>query len=191
MPGPTSTSRPAKSSGSPTSTSTRARRSFRSTATPSTSLTSTRWRPTSRGLNFVVEHCGLPRPEDFCWIATRETNVHAGLAVAMPFIHTRPRYFAQIIGELLYWVGEDKIQFSSDYAIWTPKWLIEAFVDFQIPEDMTEYPELTATAKKKILGLNAAKMYGLNVPADLQLADADDGSADLDVAAGAKQVVSS
>ncbi len=142
-----------------------------------------------QGLNFVVEHCGLPRLEDFCWIATQETNVHAGLAVAMPFIHTRPRYFAQIIGELLYWIGEDKIQFSSDYAIWTPQWLVEKFVDFQIPEDMTEYPELTVTAKKKILGLNAAKMYGLDVPAELRLPEAETGEPGLEVAAGARESV--
>jgi uncharacterized protein len=122
-------------------------------------------------LNFIVEHCGLPRLEDFCWIATQEPNVHAGLAVAMPFIHSRPRYFAQIIGELLYWLDEDRIQFSSDYAIWTPRWLIEKFVDFQIPEDMTEYPPITVEQKKKILGLNAAKMYGIEVPAGLGLAE--------------------
>ena len=119
-------------------------------------------------LNFVIEHCGLPRLEDFCWIATQEPNVHAGLAVAMPFIHTRPRYFAQIIGELLYWLDEDRIQFSSDYALWTPRWLIERFVDFQIPEDMTpEYAPLTVAQKKKILGLNAAAMYDIEVPAGL------------------------
>jgi uncharacterized protein len=142
-----------------------------------------------QGLNFVVEHCGLPRLEDFCWIATQETNVHAGLAVAMPFIHTRPRYFAQIIGELLYWIGEDKIQFSSDYAIWTPKWLVEKFVDFQIPEDMTEYAPLTTTAKKKILGLNAAAMYDLDVPADLRLPEAELADPGLEVAAGARESV--
>ncbi|GAA3579413.1 amidohydrolase family protein [Amycolatopsis ultiminotia] len=122
-------------------------------------------------LNFVIEHCGLPRLEDFCWIATQEPNVHAGLAVAMPFIHSRPRYFAQIIGELLYWLDENRIQFSSDYAIWTPKWLVEKFVDFQIPEDMTEYPALTTEVKKKILGLNAAAMYDIEVPAELQVAN--------------------
>lgn len=120
-------------------------------------------------LNFVVEHCGLPRLEDFCWIATQEPNVHAGLAVAMPFIHTRPRYFAQILGELLYWIGEDRIQFSSDYAIWTPKWLVERLVDFQIPEDMSEYAPLTTAQKKKIIGLNAAAMYDIPVPEHLQL----------------------
>ncbi|MGW4527683.1 amidohydrolase family protein [Amycolatopsis sp. NPDC004378] len=121
-------------------------------------------------LTFVVEHCGLPRLEDFCWIATQEPNVHAGLAVAMPFIHTRPKYFAQIIGELLYWLDEDRIQFSSDYAIWTPKWLIERFVDFQIPEDLPEYAPLTVDQKKKILGLNAAALYDIPVPEELRLA---------------------
>lgn len=71
-------------------------------------------------LNFIVEHVGLPRLEDFCWIATQEQNVYAGLSVAMPFIHPRPRYFAEIIANLLFWVGEDKILFGSDYAIWDP-----------------------------------------------------------------------
>ena len=125
-------------------------------------------------LNFIVEHCGLPRLEDFCWIATQEPNVHAGLAVAMPFIHTRPKYFAQIMGELLYWVGEDRIQFSSDYALWTPRWLVEAFVDFQIPDDLGEYPAITTEQKKKILGLNTAKMYDIAVPAELRLPAADE-----------------
>jgi predicted TIM-barrel fold metal-dependent hydrolase len=125
-------------------------------------------------LNFIVEHVGLPRLEDFCWIATQEPNVYGGLAVAIPFIHSRPRYFAQIIGELLYWIGEDRILFSSDYALWTPKWLIERFVDFQIPADMTEYTQLTTTHRKKILGLNAAKLYDLDVPVELQLPDADE-----------------
>ena len=118
-------------------------------------------------LNFIVEHCGLPRLEDFCWIATQEPNVYAGLAVAIPFIHTRPRYFAQVIGELLYWLNEDRILFASDYAIWQPKWLVEKFVDFQIPEDMqSELGVLTTDVKKKILGLNAAALYDLEVPAE-------------------------
>jgi predicted TIM-barrel fold metal-dependent hydrolase len=118
-------------------------------------------------LNFIVEHVGLPRLDDFCWIATQEPNVYGGLAVAIPFIHTRPRYFAKVIGELLYWIGEDRITFASDYAIWQPKWLVEKFVDFQIPEDMqSELGVLTPDIKKKILGLNAAALYDLEVPAD-------------------------
>jgi hypothetical protein len=141
-------------------------------------------------LNFIVEHVGLPRLEDFCWIATQESNVYGGLAVAMPFIHTRPGYFAQIMGELLYWIGEDKILFSSDYAIWTPKWLIEKFVDFQIPEQVTEYAPITVEQKKKILGLNAASLYDIDVPEELRLPTAA-GDTDVEVAAGAKEAVAS
>ncbi|MFC4766748.1 amidohydrolase family protein [Effusibacillus consociatus] len=119
------------------------------------------------GLNFIVEHCGLPRLEDFCWIATQEPNVYAGLAVAMPFIHTRPRYFAEIISELLYWVGEDRILFGSDYALWEPKWLIEKFMAFELPEDIKQETgtDLTLSVKKKILGENAARLYGIDIEA--------------------------
>ena len=129
-------------------------------------------------LNFIVEHCGLPRLEDFCWIATQEPNVYAGLAVAIPFIHTRPRYFAQMIGELLYWLNDDRILFASDYAIWQPRWLVEKFVDFQIPEDMqSELGTVSTEQKRRILGLNAARLYDLDVPAEFQVSAPDQTTA--------------
>jgi predicted TIM-barrel fold metal-dependent hydrolase len=130
------------------------------------------------GLNFVVEHVGLPRLEDFCWIATQEPNVYGGFAVAMPLIHTRPRYFAQIFGELCYWLNEDRLLFGSDYAIWHPKWLVEQFVDFQIPDDMLgEYAPITPEVKRKVLGLNAARLYDIEVPAEFEPVPAPAGAA--------------
>jgi predicted TIM-barrel fold metal-dependent hydrolase len=119
-------------------------------------------------LNFIVEHVGLPRLEDMCWIGIQEPNVYGGLAVAMPFIHTRPKYFGQILGELIYWMGDDRLLFASDYAIWQPKWLVEMFVDYQIPGDQaSELAALTPDTKRKILGLNAARLYDLEVPAEV------------------------
>jgi predicted TIM-barrel fold metal-dependent hydrolase len=118
-----------------------------------------------QGLNFIIEHCGLPRLDDFCWIAVQETNVYGGLAVALPFIHARPRYFGEVIAELLFWLGPDKLLFGSDYAIWTPKWLVEKFWAYQIPEDIAAERgvQLTDEIKEKILGLNAARLYGIDV----------------------------
>ena len=120
-----------------------------------------------QGLNFIVEHCGLPRLDDFCWIATQETNVYAGLAVALPFIHSRPGYFAHIISELLFWIGEDKILYGSDYGIWTPKWLVNRFMEFELPDDVAKETgvSLSLQAKKKILGLNAARLYDIDIAA--------------------------
>ena len=141
------------------------------------------------GLRFIVEHCGLPRLDDFCWIATQEPNVYGGLSVVMPFIHARPRYFADVLSELLWWVGEDRLTFGSDYALWTPKWLVEKFVEFQLPEDIKEQKgiDLTTEGKKKILGLNAAQLYDIEVPQELCLPEvpAEAAGATTPAAAGA------
>jgi predicted TIM-barrel fold metal-dependent hydrolase len=123
-------------------------------------------------LNFIVEHVGLPRIEDFCFMATQEPNVYAGLAVVIGgLMHARPRFFAKVMGELLFWVGEDKMTFGSDYAIWEPRWQVEGFVDWDYPdsEEFADYPRVTTASKKKMLGLNAAKLYGIEVPAEYQL----------------------
>ena len=119
------------------------------------------------GLNFIVEHIGLPRLEDFCWIAAQESNVYAGMSVAMAFVQRRPRYFAEIVANLLFWLGPDKLCFGSDYAIWSPKWLIEQFMAFELPEDIKqEYGvDLTPERKRKILGENVARLYGIDLAA--------------------------
>ena len=122
-------------------------------------------------LNFIVEHCGLPRLDDFCWIATQETNVYGGLAVALPFIQKQPKYFAHVISQLLMWLGPDKLLYGSDYGIWTPDWLVKAFMAFELPEDIAKETGVTLDleAKKKILGLNAARIYNIDIAAQKRL----------------------
>jgi hypothetical protein len=62
--------------------------------------------------------------------------------------------------------------FGSDYGIWEPKWQVEGFVDWDYPDqEYSDYPRVTAATKKKILGLNAARLYDVEVPADCQLAE--------------------
>src|SRR6202044_1400818 len=136
--------------------------------------------------NFIVEHVGLPRIEDFCFMATQEPNVYAGLSVVIGgLMHARPKFFARVMGELLIWVGEDKMTFGSDYGIWEPKWEVEGLVDWEMPDDeqFADYAKLTAATKKKILGLNAAKLYDIKVPDECQLpADAGTPAAQDDAA---------
>jgi predicted TIM-barrel fold metal-dependent hydrolase len=118
-------------------------------------------------LNFIVDHVGLPRLDDFCWIAAQEPNVYGGLAAALPFVHARPSYFAHIMAELLFWLGEDRLLFGSDYAIWQPRWIIEKFMAFEIPEDLQKETgrNLTLEGKRKILAGNAARLYGIDIKA--------------------------
>jgi hypothetical protein len=62
-------------------------------------------------------------------------------------------------------MGEDRIVFGSD-SVWygAPQWQVEAFWRFQIPDELQKqygYPPLTETARRKILGLNSARLYQL------------------------------
>jgi len=93
--------------------------------------------------------------------------VFGGLAVVLPFIHSRPGYFAKVMSELLFWLGEDKILFGSDYGIWTPRWLVEKFMAFELPDELVQETgkQLTLDIKKKILGGNAARIYGVDIEA--------------------------
>jgi predicted TIM-barrel fold metal-dependent hydrolase len=70
--------------------------------------------------------------------------------------------------------------FGSDYGIWEPKWQVEGFVDWDFPDDeeYSDYPRLGVAGKKKILGLNAAKLYDIKVPDELQLDDAKPAAQD-------------
>ena len=53
-----------------------------------------------------------------------------------------------------------------------PKWQVEGFVDWDYPSDeFSDYPRVNVDTKKKILGLNAAKLYGIEVPEECQIAD--------------------
>jgi predicted TIM-barrel fold metal-dependent hydrolase len=91
-------------------------------------------------------------------------------------MHARPKFFAKVMGELMFWLGEDKLIFGADYAIWEPKWQVEGFVDWNMPDDdeLSDFAPLTVDQKKKILGLNAARLYDIDVPAELKLADPKD-----------------
>ena len=133
-------------------------------------------------LNFIVEHCGLPRLDDFCWIATQETNVYGGLAVALPFIHSPPGLFRRMsFPNCCSGLGRTSSSIGSDYGIWTPKWLIDKFMAFEIPADVTKETGsvLSMETKTKILGLNAARLYGIDVEAQKKKIRAGGGYAHL------------
>ena len=116
-------------------------------------------------LNFIVEHVGLPRLDDFCWIATQEPNVYGGIAVAAPMALSRPKKFSEIMCELLYWLGEDQLTFGSDYGIWDPDWVIEAVMETELSaEQHAEYGvEFGLEAKKKLMGENIAELYDIDI----------------------------
>jgi uncharacterized protein len=119
-------------------------------------------------LNFVIFHVGLPFIDEVCWQLIRHPNLYASIAATVNFVVRAPRQFAEVLGKLLFWCGEDKIIYGSEAPIWQPQWALEAFWNFQLPQDLVEgygYPQLTEQAKRKILGENLLRLHGMDVEA--------------------------
>lgn len=93
-------------------------------------------------------------------------NMYAELGSTMATtITTFPTVFAHLMGQLLHYMGSDRIIFGTD-SLWYggPQWQVEALWRFQIPEQICEewgYPQITDEDKRKILGANSAGLYGL------------------------------
>jgi predicted TIM-barrel fold metal-dependent hydrolase len=120
-------------------------------------------------LNFIVDHCGLPRIDDFCWLSARSPNVYASLAVALAFVHNRPRFFANVMANLLFWLGPDRIIYGTDFPIWYPQWQLDDLMAFSLPADIEDEfgVSLTDETKEKIIGGNIARLYGIDTAAKL------------------------
>jgi predicted TIM-barrel fold metal-dependent hydrolase len=115
-------------------------------------------------IKWTTEYAILVRPY-------KNTYAELGTTWASSIV-TFPTVAAHLMGQLMKFMGPDRIVFGSD-SVWygSPQWQIDAMWRFQIPEDLRKkygYPELTPEAKRKILGLNSAKLYGINTKQDFK-----------------------
>ena len=112
-----------------------------------------------RGVNRLVtslRHAGIGRSQ----------NVYAEIGSTWWHLLRRPIEAAHVLGKLLQAVGENNILWGTDSIFYgSPQPQIEAFLAFEIPDRLRErhgYPRLSRRAKHKILGANAARVYGVD-----------------------------
>ncbi len=90
-------------------------------------------------------------------------NVFAEMGSAWSQVMSDPNQAQHYIGKLLKYLGADNIVWGTDCILsGSPQMQIEAFKAFSITEQYQEmygYPAITDDMKRKIFGLNAAKIY--------------------------------
>jgi hypothetical protein len=115
----------------------------------------------------------VPWTTEFCELKKKQpklTNIYMELGSTFgQLVITEPLVCAHLLGQILSAFGDDHLIWGTD-SIWygTPQWQIEAFRRFQIPEELQEkhhYPALTRDLKAKVFGLNAAKLFRVDVDA--------------------------
>jgi predicted TIM-barrel fold metal-dependent hydrolase len=136
-------------------------------------------------LDFVLYHAGLlrvppgPSPDvpwtsEFCRMKRREgaglTNIYMELGSTFgQLATTNPTACAHLLGQCIDAVGADHVLWGTD-SIWygSPQWQIEAFRRFEIPPALVDahgYPPLSRPVKEQIFGLNAARLFRVDVGA--------------------------
>jgi uncharacterized protein len=105
-------------------------------------------------------------------------NVYAEVGTTWREVLSNPDEAAHTIGKLVKHLGPDNVLWGTD-AIWlgSPQPQIMAFRAFQITEafqDQYGYPALTDELKRKIFGLNAAAVFGVDVDATRCAVDGDE-----------------
>ena len=140
-------------------------------------------------LDFLIYHSGflgtsrlnlekakqgeVPWTTEFCALKKKQpklTNIYMELGSTFgQLVITEPLVCAHLLGQILSAFGDDHLIWGTD-SIWygTPQWQIEAFRRFQISEELQEkyrYPALTKNLKAKVFGLNAAKLFRVDVDA--------------------------
>jgi uncharacterized protein len=90
-------------------------------------------------------------------------NVYAELGSTWWTLMGSPDEAAHVLGKLLRYVGEDNVLWGTDSLFYgAPQDQIQAFRAFQISTEYQErfgYPALTDEIKRKVLGLNALRLY--------------------------------
>jgi predicted TIM-barrel fold metal-dependent hydrolase len=128
-------------------------------------------------LNFEVVHAGYAFLDESAMMAARFENVYINLEVTAQLLPKHPRKFARILGELMLARGSECVLWGTGCSFTHARPLIEDFMAFEMPQDMIEgegYPPVTDEDKANILGLNFARLHGLDVDALREQVAADD-----------------
>ncbi len=142
-------------------------------------------------LTFIIYHSALqhgtsepefqesfdPTTGDFAWhdvlmgIKRRNpkiNNVYCEIGSFFgPLVIANPAMAMHGMGKNLKYYGADHVIWGTDCLWWgSPQWVIDAFKRFQISDELCEkfgYKKLTKDDKARIFGLNAARVYGIDV----------------------------
>jgi predicted TIM-barrel fold metal-dependent hydrolase len=116
-------------------------------------------------LKVLAFHFAYPWYKELAVMAGAIPNLYVSMSALIFRSRVAPRLFAELVGETLYWGGEDKLVWSVDwlgqvsYADMVDRWL-----HFEMPEDLQEgygYPEITEQTRRKVFGENLARLTGV------------------------------
>jgi hypothetical protein len=116
-------------------------------------------------MTFQIVHAGTAFRQETIDLLVANPNLYATLETTFALSVVRPDVFGKVLGAMLAAVGSERLLFSSGTNLMHPRPLLEAFADYQLPEELIAehgYPQLTETDRRNILGENVLRMHGID-----------------------------
>jgi predicted TIM-barrel fold metal-dependent hydrolase len=130
-------------------------------------------------MTFAIHHLALPYFEECVYLAARYPNVVLVLSGTMHLPFVAPWDFKMYLGRLLRDVGSDRLLWGSEAPLTgNPRPAIEWFWNMQIDDELQErhgFPRISEADKRRILGLNQARLFDVEVPEWSRLGAKSDG----------------
>ena len=117
-------------------------------------------------LNFEIVHGGWAFLEETIALLAWHPNITVSTEGTTALLARAPRRFLEIIGTLMANGATDRILWAIGGLVVHSRWYEEAFWRLEMPRDLMDgygFPPLTEEVKRKILGLNAARLLGIDV----------------------------
>lgn len=126
-------------------------------------------------LTFEIVHGGVSFAEETAWLLARFPNIYINLEISNVILQRRPRTFSKMLLEWLKVGGMpmmDRLFWGTGCTLAHPQPTIEAFCNYEIPEDLLEdaglfgpLTQITDDQRRNVLAHNYARVHGIDVEA--------------------------
>jgi predicted TIM-barrel fold metal-dependent hydrolase len=131
-------------------------------------------------MTFIIYHLAYPYVEECINIAARFPNIYLALSGNVAFYFLRPQQFYMQFGQALQDVGSQRLLWGSESPlVGNPQPYIHALATMQIPHDLQEgygFPAITDDDRRNILGLNYARLLGIDPAAKTSVSSGEPAS---------------
>lgn len=115
-------------------------------------------------LKIIAYHMGWPHTEELIGLAAKHEGLHLSLSGIVGWYERSPYRGYHAIGTALQWVEPTKIVMGLDLPFLDTKRVVDWVRNLEMPDELREkwgYPEITPEIRSGILGLNLARVAGI------------------------------
>jgi hypothetical protein len=123
-------------------------------------------------LNFQIVHAGFMFLEETCMLLRNHPNIYATMEASMLFTILDPAHQVRLFSEFFAAGGFEKVIYASAAVNPHPQVVIDALLDFQMPEQSPF--QLNEQARGLIMGGNLARLHGIDTDERRRLLSGDE-----------------